>query len=169
MKTAHKQRKSSTIKVNKKTAVTKQSLLEQKLEMINPNAAGIDVASEEMWVCVPEDRAEDNIRKFGAFTDDLFAIADWFKECRVTSVAMESTGIYWIPLYQVLAERGFEVCLVNARQLKNVSGRPKTDTKSCWMSASIPCLPRRETAGNPKRTSPRRRPGPICMRSTAWI
>jgi transposase len=102
--------------------------------MINPNAAGIDVASEEMWVCVPEDRAEDNVRKFGAFTDDLYAIADWLKECGVTSVAMESTGIYWIPLYQVLEERGFEVCLVNARQMKNVSGRPKTDRLDCrWI------------------------------------
>jgi transposase len=134
MKTAHKQRKSSKKKVNKKPAGSEKSLLEQKLTMINPNAAGIDVASEEMWVCVPEDRAEDHVRKFGAFTDDLYAIADWLKACGVTSVAMESTGIYWIPLYQVLAERGFEVCLVNARQLKNVSGRPKTDRLDCrWL------------------------------------
>jgi transposase len=102
--------------------------------MINPNAAGIDVASEEMWVCVPADRAEFNVRKFGAFTCDLYEIADWLKDCGVTSVAMESTGIYWIPLYQVLEEREFEVCLVNARQLKNVSGRPKTDRLDCsWI------------------------------------
>ena len=73
--------------------------------MLNPNAAGIDVASEEMWVCVPPDRAkeqESNVRKFGAFTCDLHAIAAWLSECGVTTVAMESTGIYWIPLYQVL-------------------------------------------------------------------
>ncbi len=105
--------------------------------MINPNAAGIDVASEEMWVCVPEDRGEqpdDNVRKFGAFTCDLAAIADWLTTCGVTTVAMESTGVYWIPLYQMLEERGFEVCLVNARQLKNVSGRPKTDRLDCrWI------------------------------------
>jgi transposase len=121
-------------KVNKKSRKTKKSLADRKLEMINPNAAGIDVASEEMWVCVPADRAEDNVRKFGAFTCDLYEIADWLKDCGVTSVAMESTGIYWIPLYQVLEEREFEVCLVNARQMKNVSGRPKTDRLDCtWI------------------------------------
>jgi transposase len=132
-----KKRTNPTKKVNKKPAKTKKSLLEQQLEMINPNAAGIDVASEEMWVCIPPDRVteqENNVRKFGACTCDLYAIADWLKACRVTSVAMESTGIYWIPLYQVLEERGFEVCLVNARQMKNVSGRPKTDRLDCrWI------------------------------------
>jgi len=102
--------------------------------MINPNATGIDVTSEEMWVCVPEDRTENNVRRFGAFTCDLYAIADWLQECGVTSVSMESTGIYWIPLHQVLEEREFEVCLVNARQMKNVSGRPKTDRLDCrWI------------------------------------
>ncbi len=104
------------------------------LQMINPHAAGIDVASEEMWVCVPADRAESNVRRFGAFTTDLEAIADWLRQCRITSVAMESTGVYWIPLYQVLVERGFEVCLTNARHLKNVAGRPKTDRLDCqWI------------------------------------
>jgi transposase len=131
MKKASKKR---TQKVNKKSRKTKKSVADQKLEMINPNAAGIDVASEEMWVCVPADRAELNVRKFGAFTCDLYEIADWLKDCGITSVAMESTGIYWIPLYQVLEEREFEVCLVNARQLKNVSGRPKTDRLDCtWI------------------------------------
>jgi transposase len=134
MKASTKKRSNSRKKVNKKRRRSKKSLLEQKLEMINPNAAGIDVASEEMWVCVPEDRAENHVRKFGAFTCDLYAIADWLAECGMTSVAMESTGIYWIPLYQVLEERTFEVCLVNARQMKNVSGRPKTDRLDCrWI------------------------------------
>jgi transposase len=137
MKTSSKKRSKSSKKVNKKRARSKKSLRDRKLEMINPNAAGIDVASEEMWVCVPEDRVEQpegNVRKFGAFTCDLYAIADWLAECNVTSVAMESTGIYWIPLYQVLEERGFKVCLVNARQMKNVSGRPKTDRLDCrWI------------------------------------
>ena len=134
MNTSSKNRSKSPKKVNKKRARRKKSLQEQKLEMINPNAAGIDVASEEMWVCVPEDRVEHNVRKFGAFTCDLYAIADWLAECAVKSVAMESTGIYWIPLYQILEERGFEVCLVNARQMKNVSGRPKTDRLDCrWI------------------------------------
>jgi transposase len=104
------------------------------LQMITPNAAGIDVASEEMWVCVPADRAEPNVRTFGAFTADLEAIADWLRQCRITSVAMESTGVYWIPLYQILVERGFDVCLTNARHLKNVAGRPKTDRLDCqWI------------------------------------
>jgi transposase len=137
MNTSAKKCSKSSKKVNKKRARRKKSLRDRKLEMINPNAAGIDVASEEMWVCVPEDRVEQpegNVRKFGAFTCDLYAIADWLAECNVTSVAMESTGIYWIPLYQVLEERGFEVCLVNARQMKNVSGRPKTDRLDCrWI------------------------------------
>ncbi len=104
------------------------------LSMITPNAAGIDVASEEMWVCVPADRATPNIRTFGAFTADLEAMADWLRQCRITIVAMESTGVYWIPLYQVLVERHFEVCLTNARHLKNVAGRPKTDRLDCqWI------------------------------------
>lgn len=134
MSSSHKTCKHLTKKVNKKSATTKKTLLKQQLAMINPNAAGIDVASEEMWVCVPADRAETTVRKFGAFTCDLQAIADWLTECRVTTVAMESTGIYWIPLYQILETRGFEVCLVNARQMKNVSGRPKTDRLDCrWI------------------------------------
>ena len=104
------------------------------LEMLNPNAAGIDVSSEDLWVCVPANRATVNVRKFGVYTDQLYAIADWLAECEVTSVAMESTGVYWIPLYQVLEERGFTVCLTNARHLKNVSGRPKTDRLDCqWI------------------------------------
>lgn len=102
--------------------------------MITPNAAGIDVASEEMWGCVPADRAEPNVRRFGAFTRELEAIADWLKACRITSVAMDSTGVYWIPLYQLLEARGFAVCLTNAHHLKNVSGRPKSDRLDCqWI------------------------------------
>jgi transposase len=137
MKRSGKNRSKSAKKVNKKRRRSQKSRLEQQLEMINPHAAGIDVASEEMWVCVPEDQVEQpdkNVRKFGAFTCDLAAIADWLTACGVMTVAMESTGVYWIPLYQILEERGFEVCLVNARQMKNVSGRPKTDRLDCrWI------------------------------------
>jgi transposase len=111
-----------------------KSLVEQQLDMITPNAAGIDVASEEMGVCVPPGRTEHNVRKFGALTCDLHAIADWLTECGATTVAMASTGISWIPLYHVLEPRGFTVCLVNARQRTNVSGRPNTDRLDCrWM------------------------------------
>ena len=66
------------------------------MEMINPNTAGIDIGGDEHWVCVPEDRADKNVRRFRAFTKDLYAIADWLQGCKITSVAMESTGIYWI-------------------------------------------------------------------------
>lgn len=100
---------------------------------LNPNAAGIDIGSSEHWVAVPEDRDEQSTRPFGCFTEDLNALADWLTECGITTVAMESTGVYWIPLYQVLETRGFDVKLVNARHVKNVPGR-KTDVSDCrWL------------------------------------
>jgi hypothetical protein len=102
MKTPQQNLTRSRKNVNKKRRRPKKSLLEQKLKMLKPNAAGIDVASAEHWVCVPQDRAEQPIRRFGTFTSDLSAIADWLSECGVTTVAMESTGVYWMPLYQVL-------------------------------------------------------------------
>jgi transposase len=101
--------------------------------MINPNAAGIDVGSEEHWVAVPAGRDEQPVRSFGCFTADLYALADWLEQCGIETVAMESTGVYWVPLFQVLERRGFEVKLVNARHLKNVPGR-KTDVLDCqWI------------------------------------
>jgi transposase len=100
---------------------------------INPNAAGIDIGSEEHWVAVPEDRDEQPVRKFGCFTSDLYALAGWLKKCNIETVAMESTSVYWIPLFQVLERRGFEVKLVNARHVKHVPGR-KTDAQDCqWL------------------------------------
>jgi transposase len=106
-------------------------ILSEKLKMINPNAAFVDIGSGEHWVCIPEGRCEGNVRKFGAFTCDLYAIRDWIREHHVNSVAMESTGVYWIPLYQVLEDAGVEVCMVNAKALKSVKGRPKTDKLDC--------------------------------------
>jgi transposase len=101
--------------------------------MIHPHAAGIDIGSREHWVAVPEERDEHPVRRFGCFTADLYALADWLKRCGVETVAMESTGIYWIPLYQILEDRGFEVKLVNARHVKNVPGR-KSDVQDCrWL------------------------------------
>jgi transposase len=103
------------------------------LQQLNLDAAGIDIHLEEHWVSVPEGRDEQPVRKFGTFTDDLSAIADWLDTCGVKSVAMEATSVYWIPLYEVLEARGFEVCLVNAHASKNVSGR-KTDLLDCqWL------------------------------------
>ncbi len=99
----------------------------------NPHAAGIDVGATEMYVAVPPGCTDKPVRCFGTFTEDLIALSEWLKSCGVTSVAMESTGVYWIPLFQILEDRGFEVCLVNARHVKNVPGR-KTDVADCqWL------------------------------------
>ncbi len=103
------------------------------MPILHPNTAGIDIGATEIYVCVPLDRDPEPIRRFGTFTEDLHALADWLTRCGVTAVAMESTGVYWIPLYQILETRGFEVCLVNARHVKNVPGR-KTDVQDCqWL------------------------------------
>lgn len=103
------------------------------LQQIQPNAAGIDVGAEEIYVCVPAGRDEEHVRSYATFTVDLQRLADWLVQCGVQTVAMESTSIYWIPLYDILEGRGIEVCLVNAHHLKNVSGR-KTDVSDCeWL------------------------------------
>jgi len=107
--------------------------------MLNPDAAGVDIGSKEHWVAVPEDRAQESVRKFSSFTEDLHAIASWLKECRIKTVAMESTGVYWIPLFLILQEYGFEVYLVNAKHVKNVSGK-KTDEQDCrWIQRLHSC------------------------------
>jgi transposase len=97
-----------------------------KLPVMRPDAAGIDIGATEIFVAVPPDRAAENVRSFPTFTQDLYALTDWLKQCGVKTVAMESTGVYWIPLFQILEEREFEVCVVNARHVKNVPGR-RTD------------------------------------------
>ena len=103
------------------------------LDQINTNAAGIDLGSAEHWVCVPSDRTENNVRRFGCFTPDLISMADWLIECGVDTVAMEATGVYWIPVFQILEAKGIEVKLVNAHHFKTVPGR-KTDVKDCqWL------------------------------------
>ena len=103
------------------------------LERIQPNAAGIDCGSEEHHVAVPSDRDPEPVRSFRTFTADLQRLADWLETCGIESVAMESTGVYWIPIYEILEERGFEVVLVNARHVKNVPGR-KSDVLDCqWI------------------------------------
>jgi len=101
--------------------------------VIHPDAAGIDVSSKDYYVAVPEDRDERPIKTFGCFTQNLQEIADWLKKCRITSVAMESTSVYWTQLFIVLQDQGFEVFLVNAQQIKNVSGK-KSDVADCqWI------------------------------------
>jgi transposase len=98
-----------------------------------PDSAGIDIGAIELFVAVPPDRAEQSVRSFGTFTEDLHALADWLAQCRIKTIAMESTGVYWIPVFQILEARGFAVCLVNARHVKNVPGR-KSDVLDCqWL------------------------------------
>jgi transposase len=109
-------------------------------EVVNPHAAGIDVGANEMWVCVPEGRDPNQVRKFGTDTVELEAIASWLLQCGVKTVAMESTGFYWIPLFQILENHGLEACLVNARHVKNVPGRRKTDRLDCrWLQKLHAC------------------------------
>lgn len=105
----------------------------QSMPMLEPNAAGIDVGAREMYVAIPPDRDTERVRVFPTFTSDLEALADWLVEQGITTAAMESTGVYWIPLYQILEDHGIRVCLVNARHMKNVPGR-RTDWHECqWL------------------------------------
>jgi transposase len=100
---------------------------------LEPNAGGIDIGAREIFVAVPPDRDEHPVRIFDTFTEDLRSMAQWLKACGITTVAMESTGVYWIPLYEVLEAHGIRPCLTNARHMKNVPGR-RTDWHECqWL------------------------------------
>jgi transposase len=122
--------KSKTAKSKKRN---KKVSVDAVWEPVNLHAAGVDIGSREHWACVPREATPQNVRKFGTFTADLEAMAQWFKACGVTSVAMEATGVYWIPLFQILERSGLQVLLVNARQTKNVAGR-KSDVQDCqWI------------------------------------
>jgi transposase len=107
-----------------------------QMPVVHPQAAGIDVGARSHWVCVPEDavaEGESPVREFGAFTKDLDELVEWLLKCQVKTVAMESTSVYWIPLFQKLEAAGLEVILVNARPVRHVPGR-KTDCQDCqWL------------------------------------
>jgi transposase len=119
--------------MSKQNRAKKPGLDTDLLSQINQNAAGIDIGADRHWVSVPVGRDEENIRSFACFTADLYAMADWLKQCNIDTVAMESTGVYWIPVFQILESRGFEVKLVNAHYVKTVPGR-KTDVLDCqWL------------------------------------
>jgi transposase len=125
------------------------------LPVLDPHAAGIDVHAAEHWVAVPPGSAPPDprrsraqarsdlppeVRRFGACTADLEELADWLAACGVTTVAMESTGVYWIPLFELLERRGFRVLLVDPRQTRQVSGRPKSDRLDCqWIRRLHAC------------------------------
>jgi transposase len=106
----------------------------ESLTVVHPHAAGIDIGAAEHWVAVPADSDLQPVRRFGACTADLHALADWLQGCGVTTVALESTGVYWIPLFELLEARGLQVLLVDPQQVRHVPGRPKTDVKDCqWL------------------------------------
>ncbi len=111
----------------------RRTRLPKHLRSINAYAAGIDVGSRSHFVAIPEGMSKDSVREFSTFTDDLHKMSDWLTGCGITTVAMESTGIYWIPVFEILESKGIEVKLVNARHVKNVPGR-KSDVLDCqWL------------------------------------
>lgn len=103
------------------------------LTTIHPNAAGIDIGATFHVVAVPPNRAEEPVRTFRSFTGDLHQLADWLKQVGITTVAMESTGVYWIPVFEILEARGFEALLVNARDVKNVPSRKSDVNDAQWL------------------------------------
>src|SRR6516162_4008036 len=103
------------------------------LKVVHPNAAGIDVGNGAHYVAVRPDRDPQPVRRFECFTADLHRLADWLTSCGVKTVAMQSTGVYWIPIYEILEDRGFEVYLVNARHTKNLPGRKSDVQESQWL------------------------------------
>jgi transposase len=123
----------------------KKKVAPHDLHITHPNAAGIDVHSRQHWVAVPANSVKTrpanhpinlpaHVSSFGACTADLELLADWLRECGVDTVAMESTGVYWVPLFEILERRGFKVFLVDPRQTRQVSGRPKSDVHDCqWI------------------------------------
>ena len=112
---------------------TKTAVRATELLVVAPDAAGLDVASRMHFVAVPPDRDSQPIRQFGCYTEDLTKMAEWLKRCGVKTIAMESTGVYWVPVYDVLEQHGLDVRLVDARQVKNVSGK-KSDVQDCeWL------------------------------------
>ena len=112
----------------------------QSLKTIQPNSAGIDLGSREHWVAgPPSEDGTPNVERFGTTTPELLRLTDWLKEQQIVTVAMESTGVYWIPLFEILDNRGFEVRLANARQISHVPGR-KTDMLDCqWLQLLHAC------------------------------
>src|SRR5687768_9535666 len=112
---------------------------ERDMSPVHPNAAAIDIGAKMHVAAVGPDRDPEPVRTFNTFTDDLHRLADWFEQCGVKTVVMESTGVYWIPIYEILEQRGFVVSLVNARDAKHVPGR-KTDVSDAqWLQRLHEC------------------------------
>lgn len=110
-----------------------KKLPKSSIHVVHPNAAGIDLGSESHFVSVPPDRTKDSIREYKCFTDDLLKMASFLKECQIDTVAIESTGVYWIPVYEILEQNDIEVFLVNARHLRNVPGKKNDASDADWI------------------------------------
>lgn len=106
------------------------------LEIVHPDAAGIDIGNESHHVAVPPTWDSQPVRRFGRNTSELNAMADWLKQCRIRTVAMQSTGVYWIAVFDILEEAGLEVYLVNARETKSLPGRKSDVQESQWLTSS---------------------------------
>src|SRR5438105_3228819 len=104
-----------------------------RLEVVHPNAGGIDIGNESHYVAVPPGRDSQPVRRFGCTTAELKAMAAWLQQCRIRTVAMQSTGVYWVAVYDILEEAGLEVYLVNARDTKNLPGRKSDVQESQWL------------------------------------
>jgi transposase len=125
--------------MNKKTAKERQSKNIVEMPLVNCHAAGIDISDTEHVVAVPPGVDEPRVRKFGAMTCDLEAIVTWLKKCLIETVAMESTGVYWKPLFSMLVRNGFEVYLVNSKHVKNVTGRKTDEDDAMWIQKLHSC------------------------------
>jgi transposase len=124
----------ATMAHRKKQQPRSQSALPPQLAAVNLHAAGIDVGAEAHDVAVPPSDDPQPVRRFGAYTVDWESLADWLAACGITTVALESTGVYWIPLFELLERRGFEVLLVDPQQVQKIKGRPKSDVHDCqWL------------------------------------
>ena len=119
--------------MNKEKEKNNQKQELNTFKKMNHNAAGIDIGSKEHWVAIPPNRSKQSVRKFGCFTEDIHEMAKWLKSCQIETVAMKSTGIYWIAVFQILESHGFEVYLVSPRHIKHLKQR-KTDIADCqWL------------------------------------
>ena len=117
----------------RKTKRPSRSARPEGIPILNPNTAGLDIGANEIYAAVPADRDDQPVRCFGTFTNELNQLSTWLKKCGIETVAMEATGVYWIPVYQILETSGLEVCLVNPRYFQNVPGR-RTDASDCqWL------------------------------------
>ena len=146
-------------------AQIKRSNRRRELSPVHPDAAAIDIGATMHVAAVSPERDPEPVRTFGTVTSELHRLADWFESCGIKTIAMESTGVYWIPAYEILEQRGFEVVLVNARDAKHVPGRKSATLSGCSGCTSMVCS---GAASVPRGRSPRC--GRICVSASAcWI